>query len=189
MHELVWIKLNESKCTVKQWNLLNLSLKLKIQVCQDITVGRWVNSSGVSVVVDYPIRWLHRDRLTLLGLFDPWRWYRQVVPKRPYGVTILRFVKSQKSTASLLELYIQGHNVRSYRTCDLKYCDCPNFRLLEILEVFERNDSSCKYSFLHVSTFVVLRGKWNALFLMPVTFWIRLTTEGVWALLPYLGRL
>ena len=27
MHELVWIKLNESKCTVKQWNLPHLKFK------------------------------------------------------------------------------------------------------------------------------------------------------------------
>ena len=28
MHELVWIKLNESKCTVKQWNLLHYTILL-----------------------------------------------------------------------------------------------------------------------------------------------------------------
>jgi len=34
----------------------------------------------------------------LLGLFDPWRMSRYVVPKRRYGITILRCAKSQKSS-------------------------------------------------------------------------------------------
>ena len=43
---------------------------------------------------------------------------------------------------------------------DLKYCDRQNFRLLdEILEDFERDGSSCEYSFLHASAFVIIRGK------------------------------
>ena len=50
MHELVWIKLNESKCTVKQWNLHSKSLntvhtiqlvgRCKSQTCR--TLEPWV---------------------------------------------------------------------------------------------------------------------------------------------------
>jgi len=41
----------------------------------------------------------------LLGLLDLWRWDRHGVPKRRYGTTVLRCVKSQNSAYATVDFW------------------------------------------------------------------------------------
>jgi len=55
--------------------------------------------------------------LKMLGLLDPWRWDRKVVPKCRYRITTLRCVKSQNS-ADLIYITAEALN----HTCIVYVC-------------------------------------------------------------------
>jgi len=69
--------------------------------------------------------YLIKSRTTGLGLLDTWRWDRQVVPKRRYGITALRWLIPHKS-AVIMYITAQDWNQATSLSgiCPCVSCGC-----------------------------------------------------------------